>query len=208
MRQPAVNLGAFGQALGALKDYNLAPADENDLGVLRDAAVLLGLLNATLSQDARKIVSAMRGARQGAARSQARGPVGRGAAYLDCGRAGDCLCAPQVAIRAPATSAHAPAPHRFPEMHRPRKILQRLPQPGLNRGRVQRAARRLFLLSDTVSTGDLRRAAYPRRRRVSSGNYASMHAVLAGMAVRVCRGGGQGRPLLWRLRNSGEKLEV
>jgi hypothetical protein len=33
-KQP-VNLGAFGQALGLLTDYNLAPADENNLSVLQ-----------------------------------------------------------------------------------------------------------------------------------------------------------------------------
>ena len=32
-------------------------------------------------------------------------------------------------------------------MARPRKPLQRLPQPGLNRGKVQRAIRRAFLLT-------------------------------------------------------------
>jgi hypothetical protein len=36
-KQP-VNLGALGQALGLLTDYNLAPADENDLSVLRNIA--------------------------------------------------------------------------------------------------------------------------------------------------------------------------
>jgi hypothetical protein len=36
--QRSKQLGAFGQALGSLKDYNLAPADENDLGVLRGIA--------------------------------------------------------------------------------------------------------------------------------------------------------------------------
>jgi hypothetical protein len=36
-KQP-VNLGAFGQALGPLTDYNLAPADENDLSVPRNIA--------------------------------------------------------------------------------------------------------------------------------------------------------------------------
>ena len=33
--KPPVNLGAFGQVLGSLTDYNLASADEDDLGVLR-----------------------------------------------------------------------------------------------------------------------------------------------------------------------------
>src|SRR5215510_5364898 len=36
-KQP-VNLGAFGQILGSLTDYNLASADEDDLSVLRSIA--------------------------------------------------------------------------------------------------------------------------------------------------------------------------
>ena len=36
-KQP-VNLGAFGQVLGSLTDYNLASADEDDLSVLRNIA--------------------------------------------------------------------------------------------------------------------------------------------------------------------------
>jgi hypothetical protein len=36
-KQP-VNLGAFGQVLGSLTDYNLASADEDDLSVLRSIA--------------------------------------------------------------------------------------------------------------------------------------------------------------------------
>jgi hypothetical protein len=36
-KQP-VNLGAFGQVLGSLTDYNLASADEDDLSVLRGIA--------------------------------------------------------------------------------------------------------------------------------------------------------------------------
>ena len=36
-KQPG-NLGAFGQVLGSLADYNLASADEDDLSVLRSIA--------------------------------------------------------------------------------------------------------------------------------------------------------------------------
>ena len=36
-KQP-INLGAFGQVLGSLTDYNLASADEDDLSVLRSIA--------------------------------------------------------------------------------------------------------------------------------------------------------------------------
>jgi hypothetical protein len=70
-------------------------------------------------------------------------------------------------------------------------------------GRVKVAARRLFLLSDTISTGDLRAFAYCRRPRVGPGYYAWLRRVLRGIAVPIGRGGGRGRPTLWRLRNGG-----
>jgi hypothetical protein len=42
----------------------------------------------------------------------------------------------------------------------PRKIPQRLPKPGLNRGRVQIAARRVFLLGNEAATADVARYAH------------------------------------------------
>ena len=54
-------------------------------------------------------------------------------------------------------------------------------------GRVKRAARRLFLLHDEITTGDLRWAAHPRRRRIPKRNYHWLRHVLDGMAVRVRR---------------------
>jgi hypothetical protein len=69
-------------------------------------------------------------------------------------------------------------------------------------GRVKVAARRLFLLSPLVSTGDLRAFAYCRRPRVAPGYYAWLRRVLRDIAEPIGRGGGRGRPILWRLRNS------
>jgi len=90
------------------------------------------------------------------------------------------------------------------EMSRPRKPLQRLPQPNLGRGKLQVVIRRLFLLSDTISSADVARTRHCRRQRpLSVGNYAAVRRTLRQMgAVPIGRAGGQGRPLLWRKRNS------
>jgi len=48
-------------------------------------------------------------------------------------------------------------------MTRSRKMPQKLPKPALGRGRIQRAIRRAFLLSDVVSTSEIADAAYARR---------------------------------------------
>jgi len=86
--------------------------------------------------------------------------------------------------------------------------MTRPPQTSQRLGRLKRAARRLFWLGDVVSTGALADAAYPRKRRCTPRDYELLRDVLRRYADPVSRGGGRGRPLLWRLRNSGEKLEV
>ena len=85
--------------------------------------------------------------------------------------------------------------------HRPAK-------PALNRGRLQIAARRLFLLSDVVATSDVTAAGYPQKQRLMPHDYKAARRALARIAVPVGYGGRSGRPMLWRLRHSGEKLDV
>jgi hypothetical protein len=85
-----------------------------------------------------------------------------------------------------------------------RKMPQRLPKPGLNRGRVQRAARRAFYVCDEVSTADVAEIAYCRKllmqeRRLEPHDYRRARRALELIAVRVGRGSGQGRPCRWKL---------
>jgi hypothetical protein len=70
-------------------------------------------------------------------------------------------------------------------MRRPPQIPHRL-------GRVKRTARRLFLLSDAISTGMLADAAYPRKRLCAPDDYRYMRRVLRQVAEPVGRGGGGG----------------
>jgi len=69
---------------------------------------------------------------------------------------------------------------------------------------VKVAATRLFLLSDVISTGALADAAYCRKLRPAKADYGWMRRVLRSMAVPIGRGGGRGRPLLWRIRDTSE----
>jgi hypothetical protein len=80
--------------------------------------------------------------------------------------------------------------------------MSRPPQLRYRLGRVKRAARRLFLLSDEITTSRLRSAAYPLRRRIPKGNYNRLRDVLDGMAVRVRRVPPYGA-WLWRVREEG-----
>jgi hypothetical protein len=59
------------------------------------------------------------------------------------------------------------------------------------------------MLSDTITTGMLAAAAYPRKRICAPQDYGWMRRVLRKIAEPIGRGGGRGRPMLWRLRNSG-----
>jgi len=47
--------------------------------------------------------------------------------------------------------------------------------------------------------------AYPRKQRLMPHDYKAARRALARIAVPVGHGGGSGRPMLWRLRNSGEE---
>jgi len=90
-----------------------------------------------------------------------------------------------------------------PKMQRLRKIPQRLPQPGLSRGRVQLAVRRLFRLAAEITTADLRQVAYVRKRKCTSRDYKHMRRVLRAVADPIRRVPPSGA-WLWRLRNSDE----
>jgi hypothetical protein len=56
---------------------------------------------------------------------------------------------------------------------------QRPPQPCLDRGKVQRATRRLFLLSDVVTTAMVTAAGYARKRRLMPHDYKAARRSLA-----------------------------
>jgi hypothetical protein len=86
------------------------------------------------------------------------------------------------------------------KMKRPRKMPHRLPQPGLGRGRVQRAARRASLLADVVSTADVAELAFARKRllhgrRLEPHDYRLARRALELIADSVGRSpSGMGRP--------------
>jgi hypothetical protein len=87
--------------------------------------------------------------------------------------------------------------------HRPAK-------PALHRGRIQKAARRVLLLLDgEATTRDVVNWGYCRKllrgRRIEKANYRLVRRALDRIADRVGRGCGRGKPLLWKLRNSGGK---
>ena len=91
-----------------------------------------------------------------------------------------------------------------------RKIPQRSPKPGLNRGRVQVSARRAFYGGRTVTTADLVQMAYARKmlihgRRPEPHDYRLARAALRLIADPIGRSSkGPGHPLLWRLREDAE----
>jgi hypothetical protein len=86
-----------------------------------------------------------------------------------------------------------------------RNFLHRLPKPALNRGRVQKAARRVLLVQGgEATTRDVVEWAYCRKiqrgRQIWKCDYEYARRALERIAVRVGRAGGIGRPTLWRLR--------
>jgi hypothetical protein len=56
-------------------------------------------------------------------------------------------------------------------MQRSRKMPHRPAKPALNRGRLQVAVRRLFLLSDVVATSAVTAAGYPRKQQLMPHDY-------------------------------------
>jgi hypothetical protein len=82
----------------------------------------------------------------------------------------------------------------------------RPPQPALDSGRVQKRIRRAYVATGklVLSTSQLMRWTHPR----PGGNKHNHRRAIRGAAERYCervgRSNGHGRPVLWRLRNSGE----
>src|SRR5262245_54828268 len=85
-----------------------------------------------------------------------------------------------------------------------RNLRKRPAKPALDRGRLQRAARRAFIAEgDKLSTTAILDWAYVRRRHapLSPGLYHALHRALASIgAKRIGRAETVGRPWLWRLR--------
>jgi len=82
--------------------------------------------------------------------------------------------------------------------------LHRPPQPALDSGRVQKRIRRAYVATGklVLSTNELMRWTHPR----PGGNRHNHRRAIRGAAhcERVGRSKGHGRPILWRLRDSGE----
>jgi hypothetical protein len=84
--------------------------------------------------------------------------------------------------------------------------LRRPSQPALDSGRVQPRIRRAYVATGklVLSTSELMRWTHPR----PGGNRHNHRRAIRGAAERYCvrvgRGSGVGRPILWRLRNREE----
>jgi hypothetical protein len=81
----------------------------------------------------------------------------------------------------------------------------RPPTPSLDRGPVQRRARRAFIATGltVMTTTQIAEWTHPRatsRRHA----YRYLRDVLERYCVRVGRGAGRGPPILWKLRDSNE----
>jgi hypothetical protein len=84
--------------------------------------------------------------------------------------------------------------------HRPAKAAK-------GNGRIQRAARRGFIGGGEITTADVTQIAYCRKvllhgRRLEKHDYRLARAALRLIADPIGRAGGQGRPLLWRLKDA------
>jgi hypothetical protein len=82
----------------------------------------------------------------------------------------------------------------------------RPPRPSLNRGKVQKAVRRAFAATGkaVLSTKELLPWAFARAQGTGHNKRRSIRRVCERYCERVGRGSGPGKPLLWRLRNSGK----
>jgi hypothetical protein len=85
-----------------------------------------------------------------------------------------------------------------------RNLAQRPAKPAQGRGRIQAAARRaLRAHGGKATTAEVLQWAYVRKlamhkRRIESSDYRHVRRALDQIAKRVERGGGRGRPILWR----------
>jgi len=85
--------------------------------------------------------------------------------------------------------------------------LHRPPTPSLDRGPVQRRVRRAFIATGkpVLSTSQIVEWSHPRPGTDWHHARRSVRRVCERYCVRVARSDtGSGRPILWRLRNSGE----
>jgi hypothetical protein len=82
----------------------------------------------------------------------------------------------------------------------------RPPQPSLDRGPVQRRARRAFIATgkQVLNTVEVAQWTHPRRGMNRVNAHRRLRDVLDRYCERVGRDFGWGRPILWRLRNSAE----
>jgi hypothetical protein len=92
-----------------------------------------------------------------------------------------------------------------------RNLRRRPPTPAKGCGSIQRAIRRAFTASGTeaLTSSQVYDWAYVRRRldcckTLPAGVYSRALRTLRTMCDPIARGSGIGRPILWRLRNSGE----
>jgi uncharacterized protein YcgI (DUF1989 family) len=84
--------------------------------------------------------------------------------------------------------------------------LNRPPQPALDSGRVQKRIRRAYVATGklVLSTSELMRWTHPRPGGTRHNHRRAIRGAAERYCVRVGRGGGVGRPIRWRMRNSGD----
>ena len=96
--------------------------------------------------------------------------------------------------------------HRSMNKRSLRNLAHRLPAPAKGNGRVQVAAKRVLSLAEEVSTADAIQFSHVRRILLAGlplkpQHYRAVRRALRQIgAIPVGRGGGMGRPTLWRLR--------
>src|SRR6516164_5636016 len=84
-----------------------------------------------------------------------------------------------------------------------RNLARKPAKPALNRGRVQRLARRALLALGRASTSEVLKWTCVRKlRRANHDNRAARRALEQIGAIRIGRAKTIGRPWLWCLRNS------
>ena len=84
--------------------------------------------------------------------------------------------------------------------------LNRPPQPALDSGRVQKRIRRAYVATGklVLSTSELMRWTHPRAGGNRHNHRRAIRSAAERYCVRVGRGSGVGRAILWRLRDRPE----